>query len=358
MQAKDTKISNNEQNVYLGIDTHLKSWKVTVLLENSAFKTFSQDPSAEILKRFLCKNFPKATYYSAYEASFCGYSVHRELEKEGIKNIVVNPADIPTTDKDRKQKEDKRDSRKIAKSLRNGDLQGIYIPTIRAMEFRTLVRFRKTLVKEVSRNKNRVKSFLYFNGIKIPPELDTSSRHWSARYTKWLKELSFSSKFGNKTLDILIETTTYYRQKLLEITRELRSIQEESWYGKKIKLLISIPGIGIITALTLLSEIEDINRFKNLDTLCSYIGLVPSTYSSGEKEIIGNITPRANKPLRNIIIEAAWIAVRNDPSMAIRFNDLRKRMDANKAIVRIAKNLLNIIRYVLKNETEYVCSTN
>jgi len=356
MQAKDTKISFNGQNVYLGIDTHLKSWKVTILLENSVFKTFSQDPCAKVLGKFLRKNFPGATYYSAYEASFCGYSVHRELEKEGIKNIVVNPADIPTTDKDRKQKEDKRDSKKIAKSLRNDDLQGIYIPTIITMEFRTMVRYRKTLVKEVNRNKNRVKSLLYFNGIKVPTELDTTSKHWSARYTKWLKELSFSSKFGNKTLDMLIETTTYYRQKLLEVTRELRNIQEESGYGKKIKLLTSVSGIGIITALTLLSEIEDINRFKNLDTLCSYVGLVPSTNSSGEKELIGDITPRSNKPLRNVIIEAAWVAVRNDPALALKYNQLRQKMEPNKAIIRIAKKLLNRIRYVLKNEQEYVLS--
>ncbi len=356
MQAKDTKISFNGQNVYSGIDAHLKSWKVTVLLENSVFKTFSQDPCAKVLGKFLRKNFPGATYYSAYEASFCGYSVHRELEKEGIKNIVVNPADIPTTDKDRKQKEDKRDSKKIAKSLRNDDLQGIYIPTIITMEFRTMVRYRKTLVKEVNRNKNRVKSLLYFNGIKVPTELDTTSKHWSARYTKWLKELSFSSKFGNKTLDMLIETTTYYRQKLLEVTRELRNIQEESGYGKKIKLLTSVSGIGIITALTLLSEIEDINRFKNLDTLCSYVGLVPSTNSSGEKELIGDITPRSNKPLRNVIIEAAWVAVRNDPALALKYNQLRQKMEPNKAIIRIAKKLLNRIRYVLKNEQEYVLS--
>ena len=61
--------------------------------------------------------------------------------------------------------------------------------------------------------------------------------------------------------------------------------------------------------------------------------------------------------MRNVVVEAAWMAVRNDPSLALRFNELRQRMDANKAIIRIAKNLLSRIRYVLKNETEYVCST-
>ncbi len=106
MQAKGTTICFKGQNIYVGIDAHLKSWKVTILFENSDFKTFSQDPCAETLGNYLRRNFPQADYYSAYEAGFCGFSVHRELEKQGIKNIVVNPADIPTTDKERKQKED------------------------------------------------------------------------------------------------------------------------------------------------------------------------------------------------------------------------------------------------------------
>jgi transposase len=358
MQSKDTTNCFEGQNIYVGIDAHLKNWKVTILLENTPFKTFAQDASAATLGDYLRRNFPNANYFSAYEAGFCGFSGHRELEKQGINNIVVNPADIPTTDKERKQKEDKRDSRKIANSLRNGELQGIYIPTIVGMEFRTLVRCRKTLVKEITRNKTRIKSLLYFNGIQIPRELDSASRHWSSRFTHWLNDINFHSTFGNKSLDVLLDTTLYFRQKLLEITRELRSISKSKPYSTQIQLLCSIPGIGLITALTLLSEIENILRFKDIDTLCSYTGLVPSTNSSSDKEIIRGITPRANKPLRGVIIEAAWMAVRNDPSLAIRFNDLCKRMKANKAIVRIAKNLLNRIRYVLKNETEYVCSIN
>jgi transposase len=357
MQAKGTTICPKRQNIYVGIDAHLKSWKVTVLLENSDFKTFSQDPCAEILGNYLRRNFPQADYRSAYEAGFCGYSVYRELEKQGIRNIVVNPADIPTTDKERKQKEDKRDSRKIAKSLRNGELQGIYIPTVSGMEFRTLVRCRKTLVKEITRNKSRVKAQLHFNGIKIPCELNSASKYWSAKFTHWLREVKFSSAFGDKSLEVLLDTTLYFRQKLLEVNRELRNISKSGQYAAQLQRLCTIPGIGLITACTLLSEIEDILRFRNLDALCSYIGLVPSTNSSSEREIVRGITPRANKPLRSVIVEAAWMAVRNDPSLALRFNELRQRMDANKAIIRIAKNLLSRIRYVLKNETEYVCST-
>jgi len=113
MQIKSNTINFNGQNVYVGIDVHLKSWKVTIMLEDLVHKTFSQDPNSEILYKYLKKNFPGANYYSAYEAGFCGFGTHRELIQFGISNKVVSPADVPTTDKDRKQKEDKRDSRKI-----------------------------------------------------------------------------------------------------------------------------------------------------------------------------------------------------------------------------------------------------
>lgn len=354
MQTQSTTNYSDSQNVYVGLDIHLKSWKVSIMLDNTAFKTFSQNPCAKTLADYLRKNFPGASYYSAYEAGFTGYSTHRKLEAEGITNIIANPADIPTTDKERRQKEDKRDSRKIAKSLRNGDLEGIYVPSVSSMEFRTLVRFRSTLVKEVSRNKHRVKSLLYFKGIDIPKELDPASKNWSARFTRWLEEeVHFSSEFGYIAFSTLIATTLYYRQKLLEITRILRNIPKNSDYGKRISLLCTIPGVGLITAATILAEIENIHRFRTLDKLCSYVGIVPSTDSSGDTETDKGITPRANRPLRTVIIESSWISTRNNPVMAKRFNELAFKMDSNMAIIRIAKKMLASIRYILQHETEY-----
>lgn len=354
MQKKSTTISFKGQKIYVGIDVHLKSWKVTIMLEHSTHKTFSQDASASDLGNYLKKNFPEGAYYSAYEASFCGFSVHRALEENGINNIVVNPADIPTTDKERKQKEDKRDSRKIAQSLRSGSLVGIYIPSTSMVEFRGLVRYRKTLVKEINRNKNRIKSLLYFYGVIIPPALDTASRHWSGRFTKWLGTLELNTIYGTTVLNDLIDITLKLRKNLLEVEQVLRGVAKDGEYSRQLSYLISTPGIGLITACLLWAEIGDFRRFKNNDTFCSYIGLIPTTYSSGEKEITGNITPRSNNILRNGIIEAAWIARRRDPSLALAYNELCKRMKPNQAIIRIAKKLLNRIRHVMINETEYV----
>ena len=326
------------------------------MLDHMEYKTFSQDASVDVLSGYLSRNFPGGDYYSAYEAGFCGFSIHRELEQSGIKNIVVNPADIPTTDKDRKQKEDKRDSRKIARCLRNGELEGIYVPSCEMEELRCLVRYRKTLVRDIARNKRRVKSFLYYYGIQIPNEMNSSSIHWSGRFTSWLETIRTSTIYGELVLSEIINTTQHMRSRLLLVERQLRELAKNGRLGKLVGLLRSIPGIGLVVSMTFLTELCDINRFKTLDRLCSYVGLVPTTNSSGDKEKTGKITPRSNKQLRNCLIEAAWRAAKQDPALALKYNELRKRMEPNEAIVRIAKKLLNRIRYVLKNEAEYVCA--
>ena len=353
MQEKNNTLNFNGQDIYVGIDTHLRQWTVTIMLAHSTYKTFSMNPCAKELGNYLHKHFPGGNYYSAYEASFCGFSVHFELLNNGIQNIIVNPSDIPTTDKERKQKEDMRDSRKIAKSLRSGDLEGIYVPSKGSIEFRGLVRYRKTLVKEISRNKNRIKSLIYFHGIKIPASHNTASEYWSGKFTEWQLTLEFTTGNGKKVLEGLINITHYLRKCLLDVNRSLRDNLKEGAYFRALNLLCSIPGIGLIAASTFLSEIENFNRFPNLDKPCCYIGLVPRTDSSGEREQDGGITPRSNKPLRNVLIESAWIAVRHDPALALAFNELCQRMGKNNAIIRIAKKLLNRIRYVMKNNTEY-----
>ena len=356
MTTKGKTLSFKGQKIYIGIDVHLKSWTVTILLEKTFHRKFRQNPNAKELGRYLQKHFPEGEYYSAYESGFCGYSVHRELETEGIHNIIVNAADIPTTDKERKQKEDGRDSMKLAKSLRSGELTGIYIPQTSTIEFRGLVRFRKTTVKEIRRNKTRIKSYLYFNGISVPTELDGASKHWSGRFTQWLSTVKLSTDAGNMVLQKTLENVHHLRGQLLEVNRTLRSMARKGKYSEKLRLLMSLPGVGLISAVTFLSELEDINRFRNLDTFCSYVGLVPTTRWSGENEFSGGITPRSNNHLRNVIIECAWVSVRQDPALALRFSELCQRMKNNNAIVRIAKKLLNRIRYVMKNETEYVCA--
>src|SRR5512137_621776 len=134
------KVDFTGQTIYVGLDVHRKSWSVSIHLEHFEHKTFTQPPKVEALVSYLKRHFPGATYKAVYEAGFCGFWIHDCLQQQGIECIVVNPADIPTTDKERTRKSDRIDCRKLARSLRAAELQGIWVPSRIQAEERSLVR--------------------------------------------------------------------------------------------------------------------------------------------------------------------------------------------------------------------------
>ena len=355
MRGKVNKLDFNGQNIYVGIDVHLKSWSVTVLSESSVLKKFRQDPRPEALHKFLVTNYPGASYYSVYEAGFSGFWTHNRLSELGINNIVVNPADVPTMLKEKLRKTDAVDCGKLARGLRAGDLQGIYIPRAEILEIRSLIRLRNSIVKDTTREKNRIKSLLRFHGIEIPDQFTRHSiGNWSKRFLQWLGEVDMSTEYGRKTLDLHIEQFVRLRQMLLQETRVIRQLSRSEPFAEPLRLLMTVPGIGITTGITLLTEIDNASRFKSAEQLAAYIGLIPMCHSSGEKEGIGDITVRKHAILRCYLVEAAWIAIRKDPAMTMAYEEYKKRMNGNKAIVKIARKLVNRIFFVLKRKTEYV----
>lgn len=352
MRTQRNELNFGGQNIYIGIDVHLRSWSVTIMSENISHKTFSQDPDPKILCDYLARNFPGASYYSAYEAGFSGYWIHNYLLQMGINSIVVNPADVPTTGKERDQKSDPRDSRKIARSLRAKELIPVYVPSLQTLEDRALIRVRAKLVKDITRNTNRIKSFLYFHGIHIPDDFSRKSP-LSLRFIEWLKSIELLDQSGKQALMAIINTVISQRAILLQTNKQIHTLSRTEKYCEKVGLLRSIPGIGLLTAMVVLTEIETMERFSSNDTFCNFIGLVPSMHSSGEKDNKGDITSRGHAILRSAIVESAWVAVRLDPALMKCYNTYCKRMDGNKAIIRIAKKLANRIRYVLKNNKKY-----
>jgi transposase len=192
------------QNIYVGIDVHLKSWSVTVLSETSVMKKFSQSPEPEALYEFLVTNYPGADYHSVYEAGFCGFWIHERLTGLGINNIVVNPADVPTKSSEKLRKTDSIDSGKLARSLRAKELRGIYTPDSVSLEMRSLIRLKNSITKDITRQKNRIKSQLRYLGIEIPIEYLEPYSNWSKRFIVWLKQVQTLTCVGRQSLDIQI----------------------------------------------------------------------------------------------------------------------------------------------------------
>ncbi len=354
MRRKDSKLDFTGQAIYVGIDVHLKSWSVEVLSEHSVLKKFRQNPEPEALHKFLTTNYPNATYYSVYEAGFCGFWIHHRLMELGVNNIVVNPADVPTMSKEKLRKTDAVDCSKLARGLRNGDLKGIYTPSPELLEIRSLIRLRNSIVKDTTREKNRIKSLLRFHGIEIPEEFTQSNSSWSKKFLNWLGEVNLRSEYGRKTLDMHLETFTHLRGQLLQETQAIRKLSRSKEFEESMRLITSVPGIGIITGITFLVELDNISRFQNSYHLASFVGLIPMCHSSGEKNGAGDITIRKHATLRCNIVEAAWVAIRIDPAMTLAYTQYCKRMAGAKAIVKIARKLINRIFYVLKRKREYV----
>ncbi len=346
------KLDFSSQSIYVGLDVHKKSWTVSIFSEQCEHKTFTQPPEVDKLVHYLKRNFPGAAYHAVYEAGFSGFWTHDELRDQGVNCIVANPADVPTTNKERTMKRDPTDCRKLARSLRSGELKGIYVPARPKLEDRSLVRTRQSMVKKQTRCKNQIKSLLFFYGINLPEEIVRSP--WSIKFLRWIEGLRMERASGDLTLKVHLEELKHLKQIIASINRPIILLSREGEYRDSVRRLKTVPGISTLTAMILLTELCEVARFATLDHLASYVGLIPDTKASGETEHIGNMTYRRNSQLRAVLIEAAWVASRKDPILLLAFNEYCKRMRKTKAIVKIARKLLNRIRYVLKNEAEYV----
>ncbi len=354
MRTEVTQNSFNGQSFYVGIDCHKKSWKVTIMSEHYEHKSFSQDPDPKILAAYLHRNFPGATYHAVYEAGFSGFGCCRSLRKLGVNAIVIHPADVPTTQKEKEQKTDKADSRKLARSLRSNEFEAIDIPDTGLEADRALVRQRFRQAKDVARTKNRIKSLLFQFGISTPERFTSAqTRSWSKVYIDWLKGLELEHKSLKQVVDNYVTIGEGQRQELLRLNKQLRALSQSDKYQHNYQLLLSIPGIGINTAMTFLTQIGDVRRFKKLDELCNYVGLVPRMHGSGESMQAGKMTKRGRKELKIMLIEASWDAIRLDPALMLKFNELSKKMKKNKAIIRIARKMLSRMRYVLTHQEQY-----
>ncbi len=349
--SKVKQLSFDGQTIFCGIDVHKKNWRVNVRNDEFELEDYSQDPCEVNLLSHLRKRYPGASYQVAYEAGFCGFGLQRILEKSGVNCIVVNPSDVPSSDKDKKRKNDKIDARKISRELSKGELESIYVPEIEMEHARTLVRQRSRLVRDQTRCKNRIWHLLMFSGLKL--DADKPKQYWSKRFIETLNQLPCGSEPLRLALTIAVEEYLQVRKLLSLATKQVRVLSEQSSFVAIQKLLQSIPGIGVVNAMIIMTELQDIRRFQTLDKLCCYAGIVPDTASTGDSKIVKGITHRSNHYLRPAIVESSWVIIRKDPAMLMWYKKYCSKMIPNKAIIKISRHLLSRIKYVWMNQVQY-----
>ena len=208
---KRSKLDFSGQPIYIGLDVHKKNWSVSIFTQFGEYKTFSQPAKAETLIQYLEHHFPSAQYDSVYEAGYCGFWIHEQLREKGIHNIVANPADIPTRDKERRNKRDRVDCRKLARGLRGKQIEGIYTPPRWRLEDRSLIRTRLRMGRKQARCKNQIKSMLLFYGVDIPERREMG--HWSRRLIRWIEEIRMQRASGNMALQSHLEELCHLRHR-------------------------------------------------------------------------------------------------------------------------------------------------
>lgn len=330
--------------VFVGIDVHKRTYAVTCICQDETKKVTMQ-ADAKKLVTYIKKHFPNAQVKSAYEAGFSGFVLHRYLIEHGIENIVIHAASIEISSRD-KVKTDKRDSLKIATQLSANRLRGIHVPSVEREMSREVTRLRETFVKDKKRVGNRLKGLLHRHG--LIDALDETKVSM-----KWVNNILKNARDNYLGDCIKIHATEWLdlNRKIKEIEKKLAAQAEED--SELERVYQSAPGIGPVNARTLSNELEDMRHFQNEKGLFSFTGLTPSEHSSGEHKRQGHISRQGRSLLRKTLVQAAWIAIRKDPSLARIFKRVSLKAGKKRAIVGIARRLIGRIRACFITESLY-----
>jgi transposase len=341
------KITNKilGKKVFVGIDVHKRMYAVCCISEGQIVHrcTTKADPTefAHSLRHW----FPEQEIFSVYEAGFSGFVLHRKLSAKGINSIIVNPASVERAPND-KVKTDALDSKKLATQLAMGNLSGIYVPSEAEELARQFNRTRQQLVEDRVAVGNRIKSKLTLFGF-YPHE---TSAKMSNLFLKKIEKMELPSTL-RIVVGILIAEWRYLQKQILLLQRHMRI--ENTKQEKLNEVICSIPGVGLISANTLLSELGDMSRFSTEGKLFSFLGLTPTEYSSGDNIRRGHITRKGAPRLRRILIEIAWRTIGRDQALHEVYGRIAQRRGSKIAIVAIARKLSGRMRSCLRSGTKY-----
>ncbi len=263
--------------------------------------------------------------------------------------MVTPPSLVPNVVS--RVKTDNRDSRKLASMLAGGFLRRIHILTAEERANRQLLRTRNQIERHRWQIQHQIKSILLFHGKKTP---ETLKENWSELYVRWIEALEWDYPAIKTSIMALIKLYRELTEQCKVLTKEIEKLAATEKNHERANLLVQIPGIGTFTAMALLIELQDVERFQRAEQLASYVGLTPSQHSSGEKVRIGHITRCGNREVRTRLVESSWTLIRYDADAKATYERIKHQTGSGrKAITAIARRLAIRIRRVLIDKTPY-----
>ena len=331
----------SNSKTYIGVDLHKKTCYVTVMnIDGKIKKQTEISTDADKVSKFF-KRYPDVPV--AVESTMNWIPFYENLEALGCLVSLSNPLQTKAIASAR-IKNDKVDSRILADLLRTNLLPTAYIQPRRIRDLKEIVRERANFVEMRTKIKNKIHSVLF----------KTNNRHaFTNLYGKagmaWLANLELRNVYKQE-LDRYLETLKHLNEQIDKISNIIENTAKLDF---DCKLLMTIPGISYYSALMIKSEIGDIARFRNANKLCSYAGLIPSTYASADKVRHGRITKRGSKWLRKTLIDAVTSGSRNPNRIAAFYRKLKKSKGTGKAKVAAGRKLCSIIFAILTDQVPF-----
>jgi transposase len=302
-----------ESIIYVGMDVHKDTYSLCSFdaKRSLQFSQTQMKSTAGNVVRYLKKISEMnngALTVCGYEAGPTGFGLCRELQKQGFACVIMAPTSIAKTAKDKAVKTDKSDALMLAKTLAFHSYKEVVLPSENIEAIKEIVRMRCSVSRTCKRAKQNLLSFLLGHGFSY-----SDGKYWTVKFSSWLKTIHFESEYFTYCFEEYLSEVTRQIQRLALLDKKLKELEDDKEIRDGVKRLKCICGIDTVTAVSLVAETGDFNRFSAAKHFANYTGLCPGRHSSGLSDRGTGITKQGNSYLRRLLVEAAKSVKRSAP---------------------------------------------
>lgn len=289
---------------YIGMDVHSTNYTLcafTIEGQKVFGRTTIKPDSKELVKYLETLNKQlggTAEFECGYEAGCLGYTLYHELTAKGYKCVILAPTTMPSTA--REIKTDKRDALKIAKCLAYGTYSAVHVPTQQDNAIKEYIRMRDDAQTMRKQTKQQINALCLRHG-----KIFEGRSRWTLKHMQWLRNVKLSNAIVQETLSEYLTTLEQLNDKVERLDKRIEVFARQEEYAQKVNKLVCFKGIRVHTALSLIVETSDFQRFPTAQQYSSFLGLVPGERSSSDSCHRLPITKAGNSHLRRLLIEAA-----------------------------------------------------
>lgn len=341
------------QVTIVGCDLHDRSMLLRYALagEKPLQKSFAGDTQGratmrEFLVRFASEHHSGRIVF-VYEASGQGYGLHDFLSEAGIECFVLPPSRLPKSAKRQRQKTDAHDAQYLLELARAHVLAGNHLPSVwtpppALRDDRELVRARIESAEAGTAVKLQILSLLKRYGRELPA-IFRKNHNWTQKFSRWaIAEVAQLPPTVQSVLECLLQRLQELQKAIALLEKKIEELSQSARYQAPCAALRQLTGVGLMTAMTFLTEMGDLTRFANRRQVAAYLGLCPASFESGAaNDRKGHITRQGPSRLRKMLCQAAWTAIRRDEGTRAKHQRIsqERKGQRKKAAVAVMRQL-------------------